>query len=93
MRIPKTWVRPLTEKIVGKLVSEGLVEPSVPLDTLLAEAEAVIVDELMVEDRLNDEVRGLLKKYESDIEKGRLDYRKMFDLTKQKLVRERNLVL
>ena len=93
MRIPKTWVRPLTEKIIGKLVSEGLVEPSAPMDTLIGEAEAIIIDELMVEDRLNDEVRGLLKKYESDIEKGRLDYRRMFDLTKQKLVRERNLVL
>ncbi len=93
MRIPKTWVRPLTEKIIGKLVSEGLVEASVPMDTLIAEAEAIMLDELMVEDRLNDEVRGLLKKYEGDIEKGRLDYRKMFDLTKQKLVRERNLVL
>ncbi|MDA8086183.1 MAG: DUF507 family protein [Nitrospiraceae bacterium] len=93
MRIPKTWVRPLTEKIIGKLVSERLVEPSAPMDTLIGEAEAIIIDELMVEDRLNDEVRGLLKKYESDIEKGRLDYRRMFDLTKQKLVRERNLVL
>ena len=93
MRIPKTWVKPLTEKIIGKLVSEGQVEPSVPMDTLIAESEAIIVDELMVEDRLNDEVRGLLKKYESDIEKGRLDYRTMFDLTKHKLARERNLVL
>ncbi|MDA8089998.1 MAG: DUF507 family protein [Nitrospiraceae bacterium] len=93
MRIPKTWVRPLTEKIIGKLVSEGQVEPSVPMDTLIVEAEAIILDELMVEDRLNDEVRDFLKKYESDIEKGRLDYRRMFDLTKQKLVRERNLVL
>ncbi len=93
MRIPKARVRPLTEKIVGKLVSEGLIEASVPKDTLMAEAEAIMLDELMVEDRLNEEVRGVLKKYEGDIEKGRLDYRRMFDLTKQKLVKERNLVL
>lgn len=68
-------------------------EPAVPIDKLLDGAEAVILDELMVEDRLNDEVRAILKRYEADIEKGRLDFRRMFDLTKQKLVKERNLVL
>ena len=93
MRIPKERVRPITEKIVGRLTTEGLIEPLVPLATLLDEAEALISEELMVEDRLNEEVREILRKHESDIEKGKLDYRMMFDLTKKKLVRERNLVL
>jgi hypothetical protein len=52
-----------------------------------------MLEELTVEDRLNEEVREMLKKFEPEIEKGRLDYRKLFDLTKQKLVKERNLVL
>jgi hypothetical protein len=47
----------------------------------------------MVEDRINDEVRQILKKFEPEIEKGRLDYRKLFDMTKQKIVRERNVIL
>jgi hypothetical protein len=47
----------------------------------------------MVEDRLNEEVRELLKRHASDIERGRMDYRKLFELTKQRLVKERNLVL
>jgi uncharacterized protein len=51
------------------------------------------MEELMVEDRINDEVRQILKKFEPEIEKGRLDYRKLFDMTKQKLVRERNVIL
>ena len=34
-----------------------------------------------------------LKKYDVEIEKGRLDYRKLFELTKQKLVKERNIIL
>lgn len=93
MRIPKSWVRPITEKIIGELADQKLIEPLVPLAALMDEAEAIITEELTVEDRLNDEVREILKKFEGDIEKGRLDYRKMFDLTKQKLARERNLVL
>jgi hypothetical protein len=46
------------------------------------------MDELMVEDRVNDEVREILKKYTGEIEKGRLDYRRMFELTKKKIVEE-----
>jgi hypothetical protein len=93
MRIPKTWVRPITERIINELMENELIEPAVPKEKLLDEAEAIILEELTLEDRLNDEVREILKKYEGEIEKGRLDYRKLFDLTKQKLIRERNLVL
>lgn len=93
MRIPKSWVPLLARKIVDNLTSKSLVEPAVSPEELVAAAEHLLLDELMVEDRLNDEVRQLLRKYESEIEKGRLDFRKLFEMTKQKLVRERNIVL
>ncbi len=93
MRIPKTWVPILSKKIVDNIVAKGLVKPSVSEEKLLSEASEIILEELTVEDRLNEEVRELLKGHASTIEKGRLDYRRLFDLTKQKLVRERNLIL
>jgi hypothetical protein len=93
MRIPKTWVPILTKKIIDNITSKNLVSPVVPAETILSEAAALILEELTVEDRLNDEVREFLKGHASEIEKGRLDYRRLFDLTKQKLVKERNLVL
>lgn len=93
MRIPKSWVPSMAKHIVENLIKKELIEPDVPINTLIEETEKLLLDELMAEDRLNDEVRLLLRKYESDIEKGRLDYRKLFDMTKQKLVRERNIVL
>ncbi len=93
MRIPKAWVPPMARQVVEYLVSSGLIEPLVPAEDLIRETEALILDDLMVEDRLNDEVREVLKKFETDIERGRLDYKRLFDLTKQKLVKERNLVL
>jgi hypothetical protein len=93
MRIPKSWVPFLAKRIIDTLMTKGLMEPAVPVEELLQQTEHLLLDELMVEDRLNDEVRQLLKKYESEIEKGRLDFRRLFDMTKQKLVRERNIVL
>lgn len=83
----------MAKRIIDNLIKKELIEPTIPLNTLIEETEKLLMDELMVEDRLNEDVRQMLRKYESEIEKGRLDYRKLFDMTKQKLVKERNIVL
>lgn len=93
MRIPKTWVPLLAKKIVDNVTSKELIKPAISIKKLLLETEELILNELTVEDRLNEEVRELLKIHAFEIEQGRLDYRRLFELTKQKLVRERNLVL
>ncbi len=93
MRIPKSWVPIIAKKIIDNLIAKELVRPKIPMDKLLEKAESLMMEELMVEDRLSDEVRLLLKKHESEIERGRMDYRALFELTKKKLVKERNLVL
>lgn len=93
MRIPKTWVPLLTNKVIDNLTSKGFIKPTVSPEKLLTGTEEIIMNELTVEDRLNEEVREILKSHASMIEKGRMDYRRLFDLTKQKLVKERNLIL
>jgi len=93
MRIPKSWVPIMAKKIIDNLIAKELVRPNVPMDKLLEAAEGLMMEELMVEDRLSDEVRLLLKQHEAEIERGRMDYRALFELTKKKLVKERNIVL
>ncbi len=83
----------MAKRIVDTLLSEELIEPDIQKDKVIEEVEALITEELSVEDRLNEEVREILKKHELEIERGRLDYRKLFELTKQKLVKERNIIL
>ncbi len=93
MRIPKGWVPVLAREIMENLLKNEYIELKAPREQVTALLEELMLDELMVEDRLNQEVREILKTYDSEIEKGRLDYRRLFDLTKQKLVRERNIIL
>ncbi len=93
MRVPKSWVPILARKVCENLASKEVIKITVPMDKFIEKAEAIILEELTLEDRLNDEVRELLKRHSTDIERGRMDYRKLFELTKQKLVKERNLVL
>ncbi len=93
MRIPKTWALLLAKKIIDNIISKELIKPIVSIEKLLSETKELTMNELSVEDRLNEEVREILKGHASEIEQGRLDYRRLFELTKQKLVKERNLVL
>jgi len=83
----------IAKKIIDALITKGLVVSKVPVEELVAGAEQLITEELMVEDKVNDEVREILKKHAGEIEKGRLDYRKVFELTKKKIIEERGLVI
>jgi hypothetical protein len=93
MRIHKGWVPVLSREILEDLLKRGQIELKVAKEKIEKLLEELILDELMVEDRLNAEVRELLKQYDSEIEKSRLDYRRLFEMTKKKLVSERNIIL
>ena len=93
MRIPKTWVPVLAKEVMEELLRKESVELNAPQEQVTSIIEELILEELMVEDRLNDEVREILKKFDSEIEQGRLDYRRLFDMTKHKLVKERDIIL
>jgi len=56
-------------------------------------AQQIIADELMVEDRLDAEIHKLLQAYKYEITMGRMNYDELFKKTKQKLVRDRKIVL
>ena len=93
MRIPKSWIPVISKRITDALFSEELIVDDVDPKKLATEIELLMTAELEVEDRVNDEVREILKQFDKEIESGRLDYRKLFDMTKQKLIRERNIVI
>lgn len=93
MRVPKGWVPVLSKEIVEDLLAREQIDLKVTKEQVIAILEELLLEELMAEDRLNAEVRELLKQYDSEIEKGRLDYRRLFEMTKKKLVQERNIIL
>jgi len=93
MRLPRPWIPVISADIVEALVSRGLVNLKADREAVVRATGELMLDELMVEDRLNREVHELLSRHEADIERNRLDYRALFDMTKKKLARERNLVL
>ena len=93
MRLSKERVRHMAEALVARLVQDGHVDVGGAQKALVDALNQAVTDELSVEDRLNNEVRQLLKAYEHQIEAGQVDYQKMFTMIKQKLVRERGIIL
>lgn len=93
MRLPKDLINHIAETIAGNLESKGLAEYDAPKGAVAARIADVILADMHAEDKLNVDVEKMLAAYESEIAKGQMDYRKVFELTKQKLAKERGIVL
>jgi hypothetical protein len=92
MGLRKEYVRLLSNKIVEDLVKQEMIELPEGLD--LSEQLFQVMDaEINLEDRINEEVRVLLNQYQDQMRQSGASYQEMFKLIKNKLVRERKLVL
>ena len=92
MRLTRDQVEAITQNLVHALVREGTLSTDEP-GALTDRLAAVILEDLAVEDRLNDEVREILGKYNEEISRGDINYQEMFRKIKTKLARERNIIL
>ena len=84
-------------RIVGKLLAEWkdkkLAELKAPEERVRVRLTEIFEKELRVEDDLNKEVEEILSKYEKEFQSGALDRRKMSQLVKNQLARERRIIL
>jgi hypothetical protein len=93
MRLPKEMIKHIADAIAVNLEAKGLAKYDVPRDAVSAKIADTITANMVAEDKLNEEVKKLLAAHEAEISKGQMDYRKVFELTKQKLAKERGIVL
>ena len=93
MKLKKERITILAGNIVERLIAKESIKPEVPKEALVSKIETIITEELMIDDRLNDDVREIMKTYSKQIEQGSINYNKMFQMIKAKLVQERGIVL
>jgi hypothetical protein len=82
----------LSTKIVEDLIKQEMIEVPEGLD-LVEQIFQTMDAEVSLEDRLNEEVRTLLNQYQDQMRQNGASYQEMFKLIKNKLVKERKLVL
>lgn len=92
MSVRKEFVRLLATKVVDELIQQEMINVPEGLD-LAEPLYEVMEQETSLEDRLNDEVRVVLNQYQDQMKASGASYQEMFKLIKNKLVKERKLVL
>ena len=93
MRVTREFVEVISKKIVRSLTEKDLIIWEETPDKLEAIISGIIIEDLMVEDRLNEEVKILLESKTEEYERSMMDYGRVFQMVKSKLVRERGLIL
>lgn len=93
MRLKKNRITRLAKALTDRLTEQKAIRLEGPKADLTALLDQIITDELMVEDRLDAEVREILRTHEADIERGQVDERKMFLMVKKQLAKEREIIL
>jgi hypothetical protein len=93
MRLKKELVESISKAIVQSLLEKDLLIWEDRPEKLQAIVNDIIIEDLMVEDRLNDEVKMLLESKTKDYERSMMDFGRVFQMVKAKLVRERGLIL
>ena len=92
MNLPREFVFYMAKKTLDRLVAQHLIEYEQP-----AYVNEVITqlmwEELTIEDRINEEVRKILREQSDEMRRMGASYDEMFKKVKNHLVRERNVVL
>ena len=92
MALRREYVRLLSVKVAEELQKQEMIGVPEGLD-LAAQLFQVMDTEVNVEHRIDEEVRSLLNQYQDQMRQSGASYQEMFKLIKNKLVKERKLVL
>lgn len=93
MRLTKEQVEKITRLCLDRLKEKELVVFKAPEQKVFERMVEIFLTDLRAEDNLDKEVEAILKGHTGQIDSERLDYRKMFNIVKNKLARERGIVL
>ena len=92
MRLSPVLVEHIAAQVVNGLIQEKLIEVEDESAARGAVA-AAFAEDLSVEDRLNDEVREILRTHSDELARRGIQYHEMFKMVKAELVRKRKLIL
>jgi len=92
MSLQKEYVHYLSRRVVDELIKREMIETS-EVVSLREKILAVMEAELSLEDRINEEVREILKDYADEMRNTGVSYQDMFKVVKNKLVKDKKVVL
>lgn len=92
MRLHRELIERIAARMAAVLDDEDLVSGA-RRDAIADTIGRAVTDDLHVEDRLNDEVRDIIRQHMSEMDRQNIEHHEMFKKIKAKLVRDRKLIL
>ena len=92
MRLSIEQIDVIGNRVVRGLVKRGYFDVD-DADEIEVVVREVIIEELRVEDKLNDEVRELMHEHMVRIRRADVEYHEMFKVIKARLAKERDIIL
>jgi len=92
MQFPREYVSYMTRQVLKRLTAAGLIQYEQP-EYVQEVMTQVVLDELSVEDRINEEARKILEQHNEEMKQVGASYEEMFKKVKRQLVRDRKVVL
>lgn len=92
MSLPREFVGYLSKRMAAELIKREMVEVKNP-SFLWERIHSVTEEELAVEERINDEVRNILKDHAEEMRQTGVSYQEMFKRVKSRLVKEKKVIL
>lgn len=92
MNFSKDYVGYLGRRTVKHLMDVNMIHTD-KVELLNNRVGAALLDEMMLEDRINDEVRLILEAYQDEMRRTGASYQEMFKKIKQELARKYKAVL
>jgi hypothetical protein len=92
MQFPREYVAYMAGQVLKRLSAAELIQYEQP-EYVKEVMTQVMMQELSVEDRINDEVRVKLQEIDSEMKEAGASYEEMFKKVKRQLVRDRKVVL
>jgi len=92
MKMTKNLLNHMAYRIVKGLVAQGLITAE-DRNRLVESVSTLLEEEIQKEEQLEEEVRNILLQHSDKIRVENVDYQEMFRMIKQKIAKERGIVL
>ncbi len=92
MQLARDFVAYMAKQVLKRLGAAGLLQFD-QQEYVTEVVTQVMLDELSVEDRINDEVRKILEQHDEKMKQYGASYEEAFKIVKKQLVRERKVIL
>lgn len=89
MKLKAPMIKKLAQGILSALQDKKLIKILSSSEKTLAKIESVIAADVKIEQEIEQQARLMMDKYRAQVEKGEIDYQKMYGMIRKQLIKER----